>query len=914
MAIPRKSESLSHPGNSFRSFPFFFLLVLLVLPFPMAPRQIELRFQSFGIEDGMNSNLVTSLFADRRGFLWVGTYWGLSRYDSYSFQRYQHRPGDVHSLSHDYISYLHDDRLGRIWVSTGTGLDILDPHSGQVTRLAQARRQWGAAIQSIEETRSGEMWIGTTTGKLVIFDSASGRMLPLPAPFRSGLCPGKTITRILEDSRGDIWIGSACGLLRYTPASGRLASFKTGSDKASGILGNRVYDICQDEKGSIWIANSDGLNRFDAALGSFAHFPFPGNSGPNEEKHSANMSILADISGWIWIGTDEGIKLFDREREAYVKFLDFRGDPTSFDPIEITSACQDRSGNIWIGCFGTGLCQFNLRVNRFRFVRPAADPQHASGDPWVNYLLKDRSGIAWIGTRRDGLLRYDPASGAVSRVTALPPSPGSGPASVQYILGLCEDSSGSLWVGLVDGLFAYDRQSGRFRRFAPPHAMAPPLWPPRDITCIRAEEPDTLWISTYSDGVFRVDKKSRACTLYTLDEIMPAGLYPRRVEWLFLDRFRSLWIGTKNGLHCLDRAGRGFSHFLPGLGVWGMVEDRNGHFWVATSEGLVLLDRLRGTFGVFGPNEGLGGDRAYDLAEDEQGYIWVGTNRGLSRFDPRRETFRNFDASDGVSCGGANNLILCRDGQILAGGTKGLLTFDPQLVAAVNSRVPPVVVTALHIGNRTVPLNEVFLRSDQAAVPGRVVLRPNDRLLSVEFAALDFSSPGKNRYAFRMDGRPNAWSDLGTQRQITFSSLGVGEHTLRIKGSNNDGIWNKTGIVLQIVVLPHFWQTWWFKLLALLLLTGIALVIFVIYRTIASLKKIATPPNLEEIFNKHKISHREQEILFLVIQGKSNREMEDKLFISLPTVRRHLANIYEKIGVSSRLQLINFLQGRKPHY
>jgi DNA-binding CsgD family transcriptional regulator len=222
--------------------------------------------------------------------------------------------------------------------------------------------------------------------------------------------------------------------------------------------------------------------------------------------------------------------------------------------------------------------------------------------------------------------------------------------------------------------------------------------------------------------------------------------------------------------------------------------------------------------------------------------------------------------------------------------------------------------SALRVGDREVPLHHVFSQRDQAEETGRVTMRPGERLLSVEFAALDFSAPEKNQYAFRIEEQGGKWNDLGTRRQITFSNLGVGEHTLRIKGSNNDGVWNEKGVALRIEVLPALWQTWWFKLLALFLLAGAAMLIYAVCRTIASLKKIAAPPNLDEIFNKHKISHREQEILHLVIQGKSNREMEDALFISLPTVKRHLANIYEKIGVSSRLQLINFLRGRTPHY
>jgi len=392
---------------------------------------------------------------------------------------------------------------------------------------------------------------------------------------------------------------------------------------------------------------------------------------------------------------------------------------------------------------------------------------------------------------------------------------------------------------------------------------------------------------------------------------------------MLIDRSRSLWICTTNGLQRLDRASKSFHHYQPdlkktdalaGKNIYCALEDRNGNFWIGTDRGLNLLDRRHETFKLFSEKEGLAGNAISCLAEDNNGFIWAGTSLGLSRFDPRNESFHNFDTGDGVTIGGTDCIIRCRDGRLLAGGYKGIVLFDPQEVARVNSHVPPLIFTALRIDNRNVPLNQVFFQTKQPVEPGRVLLRPGNKVLSVEFSALDFTAPEKNRYAFRMEEQGDTWNDLGTQRQITFSNLGVGEHTLRIKGCNNDGIWNEPGVALRIEVLPTFWQTPWFKLLLMLALAALALGVAWVCRTIASLKKITALPNLDEVFAKHNISHREQEILHLVIQGKSNREMEEKLFISLPTVKRHLANIYEKIGVSSRLQLINFLQGRKPRY
>jgi ligand-binding sensor domain-containing protein/DNA-binding CsgD family transcriptional regulator len=914
--MPRKREALAYPGESFWRFCFFCLLILLSLPLYPVPRQVELRFRNFGIEEGLSTEFVTDLFMDRRGILWVSTEYGLNSFDGYSFRHYRHQPGDLNSLSDNEILVMHDDQLGRMWIRAGPGLDILDPHSGRVSHLGQPEVKWGTTICSMEETRCGEMWLGTMTGKVFLMESASGRILPLPAPLRSNIGLGYPIAQIMEDDRGDIWMGSLGGILRYTPSSGRLSRFR-----ASGS------SICLDEHGMLWFARGTRLGRLDPVRGTFRLFPLPNRPDTLVDW----MFLLADPSGLIWFGTNLGLALFDSKSGEYIDSIKFRGEPRGVVPKYIAGLCQDAAGNIWMGTLGTGLCRFNPRVNRFRFIGSDPDPRLGLRDPWVNCLLEDRAGIVWIGTRYGGLSSFNPASATFTHFTDLPAFPRPGLDTAKSVFSFCQDSGGSLWVGAASGLFLFDRQNRKFRLFDLPPVLHPSykytqkisaLWP-RIITSIREEGPNTLWISTYDEGVFRVDKKLHTSTLFKMDEIIPAGLFPRRLNGMFLDRSQSVWICTMNGLQRLDRTSGRISHFLPdakkpgavsGKNVNCVLEDRNGNFWVGTDQGINLMDRRHGTFKAFAEKDGLAGGSVSCLAEDDDGFIWAGTNLGLSRFDPRRETFRNFGSGDGVAIGGAECLIRCRDGRLLAGSAKGLLSFDPREVARLNSHVPPVVFTALHIGKRPVPLQEVFSRPDQAARPGRIVLRPGDKVLAVEFAALDLSAPEKNRYAFRMEEQGREWSDLGTQRQITFSGMGVGEHTLRIKGSNNDGVWNETGLVLQILVLPHFWQTWWFKLLALLLLAGIALAIYAVCRTIASLKKIATPPKLDEIFNKHKISHREQEILHMVIQGKSNREMEQVLFISLPTVKRHLANIYEKIGVSSRLQLINFLQGRKARY
>jgi len=892
----------------------------LVLSMPLAAdtQKIDLRFQYIGTENGLSSNAIMSISQDRLGFFWIATELdGLNRYDGYSFVHYRHSFNKAETISSNHILCVYNpSRSHLLWIATKDGIDIFDPHTEKVLHFFEMS-QFGSPVSAMAEGRSGEILLGTYNGELIRVDGGSSRILSRLDPFKSSGLQRKKITSILESEDGDIWINSTSGLFRLSPSSGRL--IRPEIDGGKPTEEDFQIQSCRDQQGNLWFASNSGLHCFNRSDSSFRHFPLPEGTGI-DRRSSAQFFMLADRTGWIWIATERELRLFDRSTEKYVEFNPCRkvlGDPTEKN---LTTPIEDPAGNVWIGAWPVGLFKFNRHFNQFRHFGYDHDPRCGLIDPKIYSILEDRNGIVWMGTLNGILTRYDPASGEFRHYEGVPFNTSDSPPKI--IQALFEDSSGTLWVGTTAGLVIFDRLSGRFRNFSlRPERPGPTSIAPKRIVAILEERPGKLVVNSFREGIFYVDTIRHTFTMTPIQELIPDGSY-WRMGRLFLDRAGTLWVSSCKGLHRLDLKSRRFSHFLVDeskqghlpQGVYQMIEDLNGNLWMDSHYGICRMDRMHGKFKTYPEPGKPGGNLALGLIDDNDGYIWYNNGSGLTRFDPRLESFRFFKPVDGVSMGEGFASCRSRDGKLLFGGDKGLVIFDPREVVKANTHVPPVFFIALHVGDREVPLHQVFSQRDQTKENGRVTLRPGDRVLAVEFAALDFSAPEKNRYAFRMEEQGEKWNDLGTRRQLTFSNLSVGSHTLRVKGSNNDGVWNETGVALQIVVLPHFWQTWWFKVLALLILAGIVLAIVAVCRTISSLRKIAKPPNLDEIFNKYKISHREQEILHLVIQGKSNREMENKLFISIPTVKRHLANIYEKIGVSSRLQLINFLQGRKPRY
>ncbi len=788
-----------------------FLLFLLVFSLPAAEPKLDLRFQRFGTDQGLSDNRVISIFQDRQGYLWIATHYGLDRYDGYSFTHYRNRPGDPGSLANKFVIAMHDDALGRLWIATEFNLDCLDPLTGRISHLLSKDPLVGNVI-TLEETQKGEMWAGTHIGRIIRFEIASGRQLPLPKSLAAALCPSTYyIWQILEDISGQIWIGTRCGLFRYSPAADTLTRFRSTNDS-----------FCQDESGRIWILARSKLDCFDPRTGSLRHFP-----APKENARFISICLLADQAHRLWIGSISGIRLFDGSLGRYLDLKSHPYDPV--DPLQIltSSMCEDAAGNIWIGTQGGGLFKFNSRLNHFIHIGDQTATRPGLADPWVNAICQDRSGMVWIGTRYGGLRGYDPSLGAFSqngnylpKATSIAPFPNA-------VEALCEDSSGNFWVGSMGRLFLLDRSHDRLQYFplvpANPSAKAQM---PRRIFSIVEDSPDRLWIGDMGDGLFQVDTKQR--TIVPVSFVESASENSLTITDLLRDHNGCLWISTYDGLHFLSPQDGRISHYyadphmvgsLSGNYLTSLLEDRNGNLWIGSDQGLNLMDRRTGTFRVYNEKQGLGGNYIYEMSEDADGLIWVGTKNGLSRFDPKSEAFRNYGASDGMDIGGVYTISRGIDGKILCGGYQGATIFDPREVTAINTHVPPVVVTALRVGNHPVPLHEVFSQPDQVKNAGRLILQPEDNDLSIEFAALDFTAPEKNRYAYRM-GEGSTWIDLGTNHILSFAHLDHGEYALHIKGSNNDGVWNEAGVMLRIIVLPHFWQTWWFRLLVLL---GLAL-------------------------------------------------------------------------------------------
>lgn len=828
------------------------LLLLLFVgvrsPVPAAAQAHSPRFTHLTAGDGLSNNRVFRIVQDRRGTMWFGTPDGLNRYDGYTITTYRHRRSDPQSLSDNTVYALYEDRAGTLWVGTTVGLDSLAGADGRFRHHAAIAEE----VRAIWEDTAGLLWVGTSGAGLWSYDRATGAFTQyLPDPADPHSLGAADITALYEDSAGTLWVGLVDGGIDALDGDSGAVTFthyRHDPQDPHSLSHDYVTAIYEDHRGVLWVGTADqyeadagGLNAFDRATGQFARY----QHDPDDRHSLSNnqvRSIYEDPSGRLWVGTMEGLNVLDRATGTWDRYYHAAGDPYSLNDDSILTIYEDRSGLLWFGTDTGGISKYAPRADIFvRYQHDPADPNSPSDAP-VGAILRDHGGDLWIGTYGAGLDRLDRQSGQYTHYTHDPDDPTS--LGNDYIRALCEDARGMVWVGTVRGLDRLDPATGRFYHYD--HDPDDPGSPsPGAVKVILEDHTGALWIGMEEPGsLVRFDPAAGAFTRYEYNPDQPNGFVSTYgVRAIYEDQAGDLWLGTYSGLVHWDRESASFAQYRPDPDdpaslshdfVWSICEEPAGTLWIATSGGLNRFDPQTGAFTVYTVEEGLAGNAVAGVLADEQGFLWIGTDGGgVSRFDPRTATWRNYDVSNGLT---SNAIMLAvyhqsAEGEILFGTANGVNAFFPAAVKD-NDHVPAIVLTAFRVFDRDVAFETALAEVEE------ITLSYRDNFFSFEFAALDYTDPSRNQYAYRLEGVDRGWIYCGTRHFASYTNLRPGVYTLRVKGTNNDGVWNEAGLTVRIVMTPPFWETWWFRItVAAAALGAVGVVVRARLRTIAALRE-----------------------------------------------------------------------------
>jgi diguanylate cyclase (GGDEF)-like protein len=819
---------------SFRR-PFLLLLVAFAFVPPAAGSAAEQSpaiFEHLTTADGLSQGTVNAALQDSQGFVWIGTQDGLVRYDGHRLVRYGYRRGAADTLPGNWIQAIAEDAHHDLWIAIADGgLARWNRNTDQFTVYRHGAGKSDSlasdAVVALLVDDADRVWVGTRDSGLDILDPRTDHIEHLRHdPMRADSLIDDRIKSLSRGPGGAIWVGTDRGLDKLPPGSRSfLHSPAAPSERRSS---SQVLSVYVDPSGTVWQGVPDGgLLRRDSNGKITGHFRHVAGS-PSSLANDNVRAVLQDSDGHLWVGTEAGLDMFDRTTEQFVHYRHQDGDTGSLSDSYIMSLYQDPHGLLWVGTSVGGVDRWNPRSWNFGSHRPK----------WLENRLVTAFADAgddriWVASLGGGLVRFSPRTGEhqdidgiLGRRAALGDS---------RVTSLELDAAGTLWIGTLTAGVRGLSPNGHLRAFGAAPGSDRALSAP-GIMSLYAARDGRIWIGTHGGGANVLDPSSGKVVQLPSEASDPGAVSSRNVTGFAEEPSGIMWIATEGGgLDLADSSGRVLRVFrhvdedatsLPGDTVYGVTVDQSGRVWAATNRGLarVLGSPTRPNdihFQIFGRAEGLAGDVVYGVVPDASGSLWMSGNSGLTRYDPESGGFRTYHVQHGLQgeefVTGAYRRL--RSGQLAFGGPGGFNVFDPQSIEG-SSAPPRVALMQVDVVGAPLRSSKPYWLLDKFDVDA------NARIITLEFAALDFVSPAHNRLSYRLPNFSDRWIDLGTEHDVTLTNLGAGDHILEVRAASADSGWGDTPLRITIHKDPPLWASLPAELAYLTLILALAMVVW----------------------------------------------------------------------------------------
>ncbi|MDM8514971.1 two-component regulator propeller domain-containing protein [Desulfobacterales bacterium HSG16] len=825
---------------------FFFILSGMV-----SAQNNTIRFEHISVAQGLSQSSVHCIIQDNKGFIWLGTQDGLNRYDGYSFKVIKNDPENSFSLSHNIVKSIYEDSKGVLWIGTwGGGLNKFDRKKEKIIRYMHNPNELSSLshnnVMSIYEDSRNILWIGTENGGINKFDSENEEFTHYQndSDDLSSLSHND-VKSIYEDSKGNLWVGTEDGLNKFNREKEKFIRYRNNPDDPFSLSQNEIWYIYEDSEATLWIGTKNGgLNKFDQENEKFTHYQNE-SGNPDSLSHDWVRSIYEDSEGILWIGTEGGgLNRFDRENEKFIRYQNDPNNPFSLSNDVVWSIYEDRSNVLWIGTYTGGLNKYDRGKEQFVHYKNEPENPNSLIHNVVWSIYEDRDKMLWIGTV-NGLNGFDRENEKFIRYQNEPDNPLS--LSHNEVWSIYEDQAENFWIGTFQGLNKLDRKTGEFTRYINQGEDVA-----NKIKTICEDSKGMLWIGT-GGGLFNFDRDKKLFIPYRINTNDPNGRIEakntdvNKVWSIYEDSSETLWVGTEEGLCRLDRKNDSFiryqndpqgSQSLSDSWILSIYESKAKDLWIGTVGGFNNFHPEEKSFTRYREKDGLPNDVIYGILEDKKNNLWMSTNNGLSRFNPQTKIFKNYSIKDGLQNNefNAGAFFMNEKGEMFFGGIDGFNAFFP--AKKDNLTIPSIAITNFQIFHEPVKVDANSPLKQAVEYTDTIELSHKERVFSFEFAALHFISPEKNQYAYMMDGFDQDWIYSGSRRFATYTNLSAGRYVFRVKGSNNDGLWNEAGASIKIIITPPPWKTWWaysfYGLFAAGLLFG-----YIRYKTKAQAEELA---------------------------------------------------------------------------
>jgi ligand-binding sensor domain-containing protein/signal transduction histidine kinase len=751
------------------------LVVLLIASATVYALDPHKALNEFGVqvwltENGLPQNTVQAITQTKDGYLWIGTQEGLARFNSTGFVVFdkdntpQFKSNDVRALL--------EDRNGVLWIATSYGL--LKYQSGSFTSFTTTEGLPDNSVAALAESTDGTIWIATSIGLARYVNSS----------ITAFAAVNEDVQTLTVDAN-ELWAGTSNGVLRIQ------ANLSVQKNPWKETDGHSINSILQDKSGRMWFGADDGLIAIDHEKSTVYT-----TSNGLPDNHVNQLSL--DREGCVWVSTSSGLARIKLNTQPVIDVAE------GLSSNLVLASYEDREGSLWIGTEAGGLNL--LRDKKFTTF---TTKQGLAGD-LIKAVYQDKSGAVWIGTSGAGLsmlkdgkvTNFSTKDGLISNV----------------VLSLYGDANGTMWIGTPDGLNRFSND--KFETFTVAEGLSSDL-----IRSLYVDRSGAVWVGT-RNGLNRI--KDREFTIFTTKD----GLANDFIGSIFEDSNGTLWVGTRAGLSEFKNGK--FTNYTSQNGlsnevITSLYEDTAHNIWIGTNGG--GLNRLQnGRFISYTTRNGLLDNVIYRILEDAQQNLWLSSPKGISKVSLhdlsefaagqlKTINITSYGTSDGMltrECSGGGYPAAWRgnDGKLWFSTIKGVAMLDPGNTQ-FNQQAPPVSI------------EQILVDDHSFAATGNVQLAPSTTRLEFYYTALSYVAPDKVKFRYRLEGFDPDWIEAGPKRSASYTNLRPGKYTFRVLAANNDGIWNEQGAAFQFYLRPHFYQTYWFYGLLVLLL---ALLIWSIYQ------------------------------------------------------------------------------------
>ena len=780
-----------------------------------APGKIQIAFESFPYMNQLPSNSVQRVFQDKDGYIWFGTLDGLCRYDAYHVTSFRSNMLNPNLLTNNDISCMEEDDENHLLIGTKQGLNILDKSNFRITPFDDQNLK-SDQINCLTRDKDGTIWIGAHRG-LYRYDVKNKSLKMYPHnQFDKKTIPGTGISSIYRDRQDRIWV--MCwneGLSLYNPKTDNFTRFpRLGNE-------NNPFRLYQDNKNNYWICSwGEGFWHFSPNApddAKYQKFVLPKVDGLGEETTFFSM-VQDDKYGYLWVMSLSGLYALDYRADGTLENLDIssylQGSSKLFSEI-----IKDKDNNLWIGAFSEGA--FCINFNRPPVGNYTLEKirQRLGFSSSVKTICVDKEGLVWLGLNRIGLCLYDRVRNQSSMFTEIP--------SLRNIWQLSSiscikeiNSQHEFWATCNDNLIYVMRKTGNSVSLARTINLS--INPNINISgdkVLFEDHTGNVWVGA-NGGVFQVSLQGKVRYIYEIPSVTD----------ITQDNAGNIWVSSENiGLTKLSLKGGKYTattydKYTAGFNtsnVQAVLAHSDGKIWIGSKEGRVItFDLKTKKFEDLSNLCAMTGEAILNILEDHSGNIWISTNKKVTKYNPFRQTSTFYSVFDNMA---VNSFIdgactISPSGEVLFGGNKGFCSFLPNKETAVAKSIhSKVFITDIKVHNQSVFDPESEARFDN--IHNKLVINHTEKNVEIEFSTLNYSFPTKIQYAYKLEGVDNDWNYVGVSRRFaTYNNLQKGTYKLRLKATDENGIWSNEITTLQIIKKPAFYETWWATLFYLILL------------------------------------------------------------------------------------------------